>query len=103
MRETLKNDVLWPPTYYRDLSQDWCDIHRETKRYHLPLVDEKKIALKKNHCVTFFALAFFSYASESGFFLACVVVLAKRSSNSLALTIFSSSKMFHSVLLLQER
>lgn len=53
--------------------------------------------------ITFLALAFFSYVSDSGFLLVCVVVLAKRCSKSLAPIIFGSSKMFHSVLLLRDR
>lgn len=54
-------------------------------------------------CFTFFALAFFSYVSDRGFFFGCSVALEKRSSNSLVLTMFGSFKEPHSVLLLQNR
>ena len=53
--------------------------------------------------VTFLDLAFFSYASDSGFLLVCAVLLAKSSSNSLALIMSCSSKRFHSVSRLRER
>lgn len=56
------------------------------------------------HCsFTFFALAFFSYVSDRGFFFGCSVALEKKSSNSLVLTMFGSFKEPHSVLLLQNR
>lgn len=66
--------------------------------------DETKIRAKLRmsewmYC-TFFVLAFFSKVSDSGFFLGCSVALEKRSSNSLVLMMFGSSREPHSVLLL---
>lgn len=41
--------------------------------------------------------------SERGFFFGCSVALEKRSSNSLALMMFGSSREPHRVLLLEKR
>uniref|UniRef100_A0A8C1WXK9 Uncharacterized protein n=1 Tax=Cyprinus carpio TaxID=7962 RepID=A0A8C1WXK9_CYPCA len=62
----------------------------------IPLLRDSELMISP----TFLALFFFSYVSDSGFFLGWTVALENRSSNSLVFMISGSSSELQSVLLL---